>query len=314
MKIIRYTSEFRLLNPVISTIGTFDGFHLGHQQLIAQMIKKKEVLNLPLCLLTFEPHPKLVLNKDSEPRQLLTTTDEKINRLQSFGIDVLVVYPFTSLFSEWSPEMFFNRLIVQQMQTRCLFMGYDHRFGKNREGNAQSLGELADTKGVELESCPAVYEAGIPISSTRIRKALQTGQIDTATRLLGTPYTITGKVVRGKGRGGTRGVPTANIEISDAYKCIPAQGVYLVKGQWDSKKNYFGMMNIGVNPTFEKIPVLHCEVHFFEFEGNLYGQDLIIHFLEYLRAEQRFNSADALYRQIEQDAKQCQNLMAQKYH
>lgn len=292
--------------PVIATIGTFDGFHRGHQSLLKQMVKLKDECKLATCLLTFDPHPRNVLKQDMKGVQLLSTCDEKIKLAKSHNIDILIIFPFNTAFSNWSPEFFFSTLIIKQMHTRHLFMGYDHRFGKDRKGDAEFIKTLAQTHGINVVECSAVYDEERPISSTRIRHALDTGDILTANRLLGYFYSLSGSVIKGVGRGHKNGYATANIKPLDAFKCLPKQGVYMVRSNLHNKVQW-GMLNMGTNPTFDNDSTLKIEVHFFDFNADIYHQEICIEFLEFIRPIQKFDSVNALYAQIALDEKYCRS-------
>ncbi|MFZ9296030.1 MAG: bifunctional riboflavin kinase/FAD synthetase [Bacteroidia bacterium] len=311
MQVVRYTPDFKIFVPVIVTIGTFDGFHRGHQSLLEQMSACKQHMGLATCLLTFDPHPRNVINHDQKGVTLLTTCEEKIQLAKSYNIDILVIYPFNSAFSSWSPEYFFTTLIVNQLNARHVIMGYDHRFGKDRTGDAAYIKTLALKHQIGVETCAAVIDEGLPISSTRIRKALELRDLNITNRLLGYFYQLWGTVIHGMGRGHKNGYPTANIKPLELFKCLPNTGVYLVRGYWNNNF-YYGMLNIGTNPTFETNAELKIEVHFFDFSSNLYKQSIRIEFLEYIRSVQKFESSEALYMQIRQDETVCRKKM-QRY-
>jgi riboflavin kinase/FMN adenylyltransferase len=308
LQVIRYTPDFKIFVPVVVTIGTFDGFHRGHQSLLQHMSACKQHMGLATCLLTFDPHPRNVIKHDQKDVTLLSSVEEKIQLAESYNIDIIVIYPFSLTFSNWSPEYFFTTLIVKQLNARHLIMGYDHRFGKDRKGDASYIRLLAHKYQIGIETCAAVIDEGLPISSSRIRKALAYSDLNTTNRLLGYFYQLWGTVIHGMGRGHKNGYPTANIKPLEYYKCIPHSGVYLVRGYWDNTL-YYGMLNIGTNPTFETDAELKIEVYFFDFSSDIYNRCIRIEFLEYIRSVQKFETAEALYMQIRQDETICRTNM-----
>lgn len=293
-------------NPVI-TIGTFDGVHVGHQQIIRRITELAQSNKGESVLITFEPHPRLVLNAPPHDLQLLTTIDEKARALEALGVHHLVVAPFTPEFAQWSADQYVQQFIVAQFKPHTLVIGYDHQFGKQRSGNF-SLFQRYQQQGLfNLEEIPAKMLEMVAVSSTRIRKALLAGEVTDAADLLGRSYSLQGLVIPGQQRGRHLGYPTANLSIPYPYKLIPAQGVYAVRVHV-AHQSFKGMMNIGTNPTFTEAKQVHLEVHLLDYSGDLYGQMLEVEFLQRIRAELRFERVEDLVAQIKQDELQTRQV------
>jgi riboflavin kinase/FMN adenylyltransferase len=299
LKVYNNIQDFKdVKNPVVTT-GTFDGVHLGHQKIISRLKDIAAEENGETVLLTFYPHPRMVLFPDDNELKLLNTQQEKIELLEKYGVDHLIIYPFTREFSRLTSVEFVRNILVNSIKTKKLVIGYNHHFGRNREGSLEHLKEYGPLYGFDVEEIPAQDIDHIEVSSTKIRKALQTGDIKTATAYLGHEYSITGKVVEGKKIGRTIGFPTANIFVDDKYKLIPADGVYAVKVKQDGRM-YGGMLNIGNNPTVNgKFKTI--EVNIFDFDKDIYGQDATIYFIERLRDEVKFNGLEELKAAIAKD-------------
>lgn len=280
--------------------------HLGHQKIISQLLEASKKKNETSVILTFFPHPRMVLQKESDIK-LINTLTEKSKLLSGLGVDELIIHPFDKDFSRLSAFEFVRDVLVNQLNISKLIIGYDHHFGKNREGNFEQLQEYGTMFDFELEEIPAQNLNDISISSTKIRKALQQGKIGKANSYLGYEFMLTGNVVYGEKIGSTIGFPTANIEVEENYKLIPKKGSYVVKSEIEGKQ-YFGMMNIGNRPTIEG-NLQTIEVHFFSFEGNLYGTLIEVKLLEFLRAEQKFESLDALKEQLYTDKSTAQKII-----
>ncbi|MBE9575930.1 bifunctional riboflavin kinase/FAD synthetase [Flavobacterium proteolyticum] len=289
---------FKQLKPSIITIGTFDGVHLGHQSILKKLVEAKENGSYETLLLTFFPHPRMVLQQDRSIK-LLNTIDEKATLLEKFGIDNLLIHPFDEAFSNLSAEEFVKDILVEKLRIHKIVIGHDHRFGKNRTADINDLITFGKKYGFEVEQINAKEIDEIAISSTKIRKALLEGEIQLANQYLGYSYFITGKVVEGKKIGRTIGFPTANIRIKENYKLLPKNGVYVVSSQINNR-SFYGMMNIGHNPTLGENEQ-SIEVHFFGLNENIYNKDLEISFLEHIRDEQKFNSITELQSQLEKD-------------
>ena len=293
-------------HPSVITIGTFDGVHLGHKKIIERLCEFGQNNQLNSLILTFFPHPRMVLNKDYNLK-LLSTIEEKKTRLEALGVDALVIEPITVDFANLSAEDYVKTVLVEQLNAKHIIIGYDHRFGKNRTANIDDLKFYGSSLGFTVEEIPAEDIEAVSISSTKIRHALHEGLIEKANRYLGDHYTIQGIVVKGKGIGKSLNYPTANIQINSDLKLIPKHGVYIVKCLIDNKFCW-GMMNIGVNPTFDNNE-LSIEVHFLDYDGDLYGNALNIELLKHLRNEKKFNSIENLKNQIALDESQTRDFI-----
>lgn len=282
----------------IITIGTFDGVHLGHKSILDKMKNASLDNQYESLVLTFFPHPRMVLQQDSSIK-LLNTIDEKAALLEKFGIDNLIIHPFDEAFSNLSAEEFVKEILVNKLNIHKIIIGHDHRFGKNRTADINDLILFGKKYGFEVEQIGAKEIDEIAISSTKIRKALLEGKIKLANEYLGYSYFISGKVIEGKKIGRTIGFPTANIKINENYKLLPKNGVYIVSSEIDNVLHY-GMMNIGKNPTIGENEQ-SIEVHFFNLDKDIYNKNLKISILEHIREEQKFNSLTELQTQLEKD-------------
>jgi riboflavin kinase/FMN adenylyltransferase len=292
--IFQYDKE----HPTAITIGTFDGVHIGHQKILERLINDAHGLYLKSMVLTFFPHPRMVLQKDADIK-LLNTIEEKVKIFKRLGLDYLIIHPFTEEFSRLSATEFVRDLLVNNLKTKKIIIGYDHRFGRNRTANIHDLIAFGSTLDFEVDEISAQEIDDVSVSSTKIRKALSEGDINTANSYLGYNYMLTGKVQRGKGIGRQLNYPTANIQIEEAYKLIPKIGAYVVKSEINGS-TIFGMMNIGYNPTVSGTEK-SIEVHFFDFNQDLYDLVLQIDILDRLRDEYKFESVDALKEQLSKD-------------
>lgn len=287
-------------NHTVLTIGTFDGVHIGHQKIIKRLVEVSKIKNLTPSVLTFFPHPRMVLQKDADIK-LINTIDEKKDILKQFGISNLVVKEFTKEFSRLTAEDFVKKILVENLKAKHIIIGYDHHFGRNRNANIDDLKQFGKAFNFKVEEISKQDINDVAVSSTKIRAALQEGNIKTVNTYLGYNFMLTGKVIDGKKLGKTINYPTANLYIKETYKLIPKHGVYAVKSTIDNKE-VFGMMNIGYNPTVNgKHQTI--ETHFFDFNENLYGEDLKIQLLQRLRDEQKFNSVEELQNQLHVDKK-----------
>ncbi len=289
------------------TIGTFDGVHLGHSKILERLINNAKKTGLKSTVLTFFPHPRMVLQKDTNIK-LLNTLEEKKQILQALGLDYLIVHPFTKAFSRLSATDFVRDILVNNLKTKKIIIGYDHRFGRNRNANIQDLITFGAALDFEVEEIPAQEIDDIAVSSTKIRNALLEGDITVANSYLSYNYMLTGSIKKGKGLGKEFGFPTANLHIEETYKLIPKNGVYVVKSILDGKE-YFGMMNIGYNPTVAGTEK-SIEVNFFDFEGDLYDQKVQVGIIHRIRDEHKFDSVQALKEQLKEDKKTSLSLIS----
>ncbi len=293
-------------NTSIITIGTFDGVHIGHQEIIKKLVKQGSKNECNSVILTFFPHPRMVLQRGTDLK-LLTTLSEKIALLEKTGLDNLVIEPFTKEFSRLTAIDFVRNILIKRLKLKKLVIGYDHHFGRNREGNFEQLKEYGSLYKFTVEEIPAQDIKNISVSSTKIRQALIDGDIEKANSYLGYEYLLTGKIVHGKGLGNKHNYPTINIHIEEAYKLIPKPGVYIVKTTLNNQ-NLFGIMNIGFRPTVNgKNQTI--EVHLLDFEADLYGKTISISISHRLRNEQKFNSLEELFAQIKKDEKLARSLI-----
>ena len=289
------------------TIGTFDGVHLGHQKIITQITAAARDKDCDSLVLTFFPHPRMVLQEGTEMKQL-NTIEEKTMLLEQLGVDHLVIHPFDKAFSRMTAEEFVKVVLVDTFRLKKIIIGYDHRFGRNRTADINDLITFGETYEFEVAQISAEELNDVSISSTKIRTALNEGNIELANNYLGYPYAVTGEVVKGQQLGRTIGYPTANISVREDYKLIPQNGVYVVKSTIQGK-TVFGMMNIGNRPTVNGTSQT-IEVHFLDFEQDLYNQTISVSLLKRLRSEQKFPSLDALKTQLLQDKNDTASFIA----
>lgn len=307
MKVYYHPDDFRPIPFAVVTSGTFDGVHLGHQKILNRLKEIARAHQGETVVITFWPHPRLVLHPEDTSLKLLNTFEEKAELLKLAGIDHLVRIPFTREFSQLSSEEFISRILVKTIGTRKLVIGYDHRFGHNREGSFEELRKNAPRYGFEVEEIPPQDVDHITVSSTKIRRALEQGDVETANHLLGRPYSIRGQVVKGDRLGRLIGFPTANISMDTHYKLIPADGVYAVTAQHEGK-TFLGMMYIGFRPT---VGGMHkaIEVNLFDFDREIYGDELIVHFHARLRADNKFSDLDELKQQLIRDKEKAEEYL-----
>ncbi len=300
-------SEFQKGEKTFVTIGTFDGVHFGHQRILEKLVSDAKRAGKKSILLTFFPHPRMVLQKDSS-LELINTIEERKNLLAKTGLDYLIIHPFSKEFSRLTALAFVRDILVNQFNVSKLCIGYDHHFGKNREGNITQLQEYSKLYDFDIEEIPAQDIDDVSVSSTKIRKALAEGNVKTANTYLGYPFMLNGNVVNGKQLGGKIGFPTANIDVEEAYKLIPKTGVYVVRSTIKDEIIY-GMMNIGKRPTVDgKHQTI--EVHFFDFNQDLYEQSLTVELLYFLRDEHKFDSVEHLISQLQKDEIQARDFIA----
>ncbi|MFY7937056.1 MAG: bifunctional riboflavin kinase/FAD synthetase [Flavobacterium sp.] len=298
MKIYQSLNEFIPTKKTIVTLGTFDGVHLGHNVILDKICNIAKQENLESVLLTFFPHPRLIVSNDSEIK-MLNTMAEKAMLLEQKGIQNFIIHPFDKLFSELSPREFVEQVLKKQLNIHKIIIGYDHKFGKNRAADFNDLIAFGKEFGFEVEEISAKQVNEVSVSSTKIRNSLLEGNISLANAYLGYSYMLSGIVVKGNQLGRTIGFPTANIEIPENYKLIPKNGVYIVTAIVN-KKTIFGMMNIGVKPTLGE-NLLSIEVHLLQFSEDIYGQEIQVNVIERLRDEQKFESFESLKSQLEID-------------
>ena len=292
----------------VTTIGTFDGIHIGHQKILKKVVKLAEKQGYIPIVLTLFPHPRMVLEKDDSIK-LLNTIDERIKLLKSFGIQEVVVKEFTKEFSNLSAEEYVKNILVDELNTKEIVVGYDHHFGKNRSANINDLRKYANVFDFKIEEISAQDIEDVTVSSTKIRNALNDGDVLLANSYLGYNFFITGRVVKGKGLGRRLDFPTANIEIKEIYKLIPRDGVYVVRSIYKNVPIY-GMMNIGSNPTIDN-KGRSIEVHFFDFNEDIYNHVFKIEFLKRLRSEQKFKNIEALQSQLQVDRESAMKFIEQ---
>jgi len=298
----------KIPNPVL-TIGTFDGVHLGHQRIIQQLNEEAQKHGGESVLFTFYPHPRMVLFPDSHGLKLLQTQVEKIEKLERMGLQNVIVHPFTKEFSRLTAVEFVRDYLVNKLNVKTIVIGYDHQFGKNREGSLELLKDLGPVYDFNVIEIAAQDIDDVNVSSTKIRNALSTGNIETANLFLGAPFELNGTVIPGKQVGRKIGFPTANMDLGSSVKIIPAAGVYLVRTVLQNRAEYFAMMNIGVNPTVRDTDEVSIEVNLLDFSGNLYGQELQVKALTRLRDELKFNSLEDLKIQLSKDEHTVRNLL-----
>jgi riboflavin kinase / FMN adenylyltransferase len=299
MKVHHGIAPFQRLPFAVVTSGTFDGVHIGHQKILSRLKEASQQYGGESVVITFWPHPRMVVSSDSQDLKLLSTIDEKIEMLDQLRVDHLLIIPFTKEFSQLTSEEFITQVLVDKIGTRRLVIGHDHRFGRNREGGFDYLQANASRYGFEVEEIPRQDIEEVAVSSTRIRNALLEGNLPTANEYLGRPYSFKATVVKGRQLGRTIGFPTANLHIPEGYKLIPADGVYAVRVRVFGQVHP-GMMNIGVRPTVDGLNRT-IEVHILDFDQDLYDQELTIQFIGKIRPEQKFDGLEALKKQLAQD-------------
>ncbi len=307
---IKSTLESYSKNKSVVTIGTFDGVHIGHQKIIERLVKIAKTENLQAVVLTFFPHPRMVIQKDASIK-LINTIDEKSKLLEKLGVNNLVIKEFTLEFSRLTALEFVRDILVNKLQVKHIIIGYDHHFGRNRTANVNDLKEFGEVYDFEITEISAQDIAEVTVSSTKIRNALLNGDIKEANTFLGYHFMLTGVVVKGKSLGKQIGFPTANLHIQENYKLIPKNGSYIVKSDIEGK-TVFGMMNIGINPTVNG-EEQSIEVHFFDFDQDIYDKKIEVQLLDRLRDEQKFNSIASLKAQLFIDKKQSLNYIQNNY-
>ena len=304
MQILSNLFEIKLSKSTIATIGTFDGIHIGHQKILNSLVRFGKENSLKSVVITFDPHPRKIINKKNSI-ELINTIEEKKEKLKTLGIDYLIIQKFDEKFSETEANKFVE-ILKNNINIEKLIVGYDHRFGKNRNADINDLKKYGKELNFEVIEIDALEIEEVNISSTKIRLAIKDGNIRLANSYLGYNFFLSGKVVKGHSRGKELGFPTANLKI-DEDKIIPKNGVYLIKSKIDNQ-NIYGMMNIGYNPTFNN-KSKKIETHFFNLNKNLYGKIIKIELLEYIREEKRFETVDDLIQRLKLDREKCLKLI-----
>ncbi|MFB2117614.1 bifunctional riboflavin kinase/FAD synthetase [Parapedobacter sp. 2B3] len=317
MKIYRNLEDFIPLDNAVVTIGTFDGVHVGHQKILSTLRESAKACKGETVLLTFFPHPRLILHPEDDSLRIISDIDEKVKRLADAGIDHLIITPFTRDFSNLSPEEYIREVLVGKIGTKKIIIGYDHRFGKDRTGSLKDLLDYADIYGYSVEQIPEQDINDVAVSSTKIREALIKGDIDTANTYLGYPFQLTGKVIRGDQLGRRIGYPTANLQAQESHKLIPAYGIYAVEtsiieptdiktGPYIPQRPeriVYGMGYIGTRPTVDGVS-RSIEVHLLDFNEDIYGEILRVKFLHFVRHDQWFENMEELIQQMKMDEQQ----------
>jgi len=288
-------------NPVL-TIGTFDGVHIGHQKIIQRIKSEAEKIDGETVIFTFFPHPRLVLHPENNSLRMIQTQDEKIANLERLGIDHLIIIPFTKEFSQIEAEDFIKHFLYEKLGVKVVVVGYDHHFGRGRRGDLAMLRQYGEQFHYKVIEIPAQEIEEVNVSSTKIRNAILSGNIETANLYLHEHFEMTGTVVKGNQLGRTIGFPTANIRIDDDCKIIPAIGIYIVRVKVNSEW-YQGMLSIGKNPTVTTDEKIKIEVNIFNFSADIYGKTITVQFLKYLRDEKKLASVEALKQQLKEDEK-----------
>lgn len=301
MKVYKHIDNFLKLENAIVTIGTFDGVHLGHRKIISRLVEEAKRLEAESVILTFFPHPRMILHPEDQSLKLITTIDEKIELMEKLGIDHLIITPFTRDFSNMTPGDYIKQILVDKIGTRKIIIGYDHHFGKDRKGNFLKLEECAPVYGFKVEEILEQDIHDVAVSSTKVREALTAGDVKTASDFLGYPFQLTGLVIKGDQIGRTIGFPTANLYVEETYKLIPADGIYAVLIEFPEDGTILqGMGYIGNRPTINGMSRT-IEVNIFDFNKDIYNEKIRIHFIHFIRGDLKFHSLQKLTEQIKQD-------------
>jgi len=299
MKIYNHLSEFKRLNNAVATIGTFDGVHFGHQKIIKRLCELAKAKGGESVILTFFPHPRLIIDPENQDLKMINTIEEKAEILAGLGVDHLIITPFTRDFSNLSPAEYIKNILVDTIGIKQLIVGYDHRFGKDRSGGMTDLVAFSDPYGYEIEEIKEQDINDVAVSSTKIRKSLLEGQVGLAAKYLGYNFSLYGPVIKGDKIGRTIGFPTANIFIEQPYKIIPSDGIYAVTVEMGNE-TYKGMAYIGQRPTINGM-IRNIEVNIFDFDQEIYGQYIKMNFMEFLRHDVKFTGLEALKLQLQKD-------------
>ena len=306
LNVYRNFEEIPKDKETVLTVGTFDGVHRGHRKILDRLKAIAECERLRPVLLTLDPHPQIVLNKSNRPSvKLLTTIDERLWLLEKYGLEHVLIVPFSYEFSLTSPEEFVRNMLCGKVGMRKMLIGYDHMFGKNRNGDACLLKNLAEELEFDVEKMDSYKDDDTVISSTKIRHLLSSGDICEANNYLSYNYTLFGRVVKGDGRGHELGIPTANIQAQNSHKLLPKNGVYCVSSVIDGRE-YYGMANIGTRPTFTEDQTAVLEVNYFDFNEDIYGRMIRVEFRKYIREEKKFSSREEFIEELNRDRKKCE--------
>jgi len=299
LKIYNHFSEFKKLNNAVATIGTFDGVHFGHQKIIKRLCELAKSTGGESVILTFFPHPRLIIDPENQDLKMINTINEKAKILDSLGVDHLIITPFTRDFSNLTPAEYIQNILVDTIGIKHLIVGYDHRFGKDRKGGLQDLEAFSKNFNYKIEQIPEQDINDVAVSSTKIRTALLDGDVALAANYLGYNFSIYGRVIKGDKIGRTIGFPTANIFVEETYKLIPSDGIYAVTVELNNQV-FKGMAYIGQRPTINGM-TRNIEVNIFDFNQEIYGQDIKMTFLEFLRHDVKFTGLEALKVQLQKD-------------
>ena len=305
MKIYHHFSEFTKLNNAVATIGTFDGVHYGHQKIIRRLCELAKSTGGESVILTFFPHPRLIIDPENQNLKMINTIEEKAKILASLGVDHLIITPFTRDFSNLSPAEYIKNILIDTIGVKNIIVGYDHRFGKDRQGGMSDLQEFAGLYDFKIEEIAEQDINDVAVSSTKIRTALLDGDVALAASYLGYNFSVHGRVIKGDKIGRTIGFPTANIFVEETYKLIPSDGIYAVTVEL-SGELYKGMAYIGQRPTINGM-TRNIEVNIFNFDQEIYGQQITMNFLKFLRHDVKFTGLEALKIQLHEDKKATLN-------
>lgn len=327
MEVYHNLSEFKKLENAVVTIGTFDGVHIGHQKIIKKIVTEADDRHAESVILTFFPHPRMIIDPENQNLKMISTLNEKAEMLADLGVDHLIITPFTRDFSNLSADEYIKNILIDKIGTKHIIIGYDHRFGKNRTGNLADLKRAADIYKFSIEEIAEQDMHDVAISSSKIREAILAGDVSLAADYLGYPFSISGQVIKGDKIGRTIGFPTANIFVEETYKLIPSDGIYAVTVEMEegvgsqrspivTRKSkivtYFGMAYIGQRPTINGM-TRNIEVNIFNFDKEIYGQNIKMNFLKFLRHDERFVNLDALKIQLHLDKEQTLEYFALEY-
>lgn len=299
LKIYHHLSDFKKLENAVVTIGTFDGVHFGHRKIVSRLVETANATDGETVILTFFPHPRLIIDPENQELKMINTINEKAAILESLGVNHLIITPFTRDFSNLSPDEYINQVLVDTIGVKHIIVGYDHRFGKDRKGCMEDLINAGKVQGFDVEEIPEQDIHDVAVSSTQIRRALLSGDVALAATYLGYHFSLKGRVIKGDKIGRTIGFPTANIFVEESYKLIPADGIYAVTVNLN-EGSFKGMAYIGQRPTINGM-TRNIEVNIFDFNQEIYGQDITMTFMEFLRHDVKFTGLEALKVQLQQD-------------